>query len=995
MEILNANYNQTHMRKTITNYFSFTWRYFGILFFLMAFSMLAHAQTSYTFKGKVTTAEGETLPGATVQIEGTNFGTVTDIEGDYTFQANIEEGSYVLIIRSLGLLTEEIPVTLGAQTEIVNDANLTSDILNLDEIIVTGVSAATSRKQLGNAISSLDATAMENTGAVAVDQAIAGKVAGALVQQNSGDPAGGISIRLRGASTVVGSSDPLYIIDGVFLNNNSNELVDIGGNTQNRLVDINPDDIDRIEILKGASAAAIYGSRASNGVVQIFTKRGKSGKPKINFSTSFQISELRKEIPYNEAPVNGAGESVIRYNYQDDVLFSTAYGTDNDLSISGGDDNTSYFIAGSYLNNEGIVTNSGFERLGLRINIDQQVNDWLSINGGLNYSNSTSDDIPNGGISAFYGAITGFLFLDNSLDISPNESGIYPAGPTSFGRPNPQEVIDRYQFGQETNRIIGNIGLTAAPVEGLSITYKLGLDFYNQSATGYIPPNNTSAFGDGWATRNDANVLQHNQDLNVNYETDLTTNIKSTTSIGGSWQGETFERLGLTGAGLAPSVQVPDGAATLISDVDFRSEISYWGAFVQQTFGIGEKLFITGALRLDGASTFGEDERNQVFGKASASYILSEESFWQESLGEVINTFKLRASWGQAGNVTALGAFDRFTRYSPISYDGSGGLVPTPSLDPVAGNEDLAPERMDEVEFGFDATFLDNRIGVEFTYYSQQVEDLLLNRELALSTGFNSRFENVGSLENKGIELLIRARPIQTDDFSWDVQATYASNDNEVTDVAGEILVLNGSFGTNAVIEGESLGVFYHSAYARDANGGLLLDDAGLPFAKDEFEVLGDPNPDWFGSLINDFTYKNLSLRVQFDAVQGFDVFNWNRRLLDNAFFGGGEGAEAEILGTRTAGLGGRQAGIREEFVEDGSFIKLRELSLSYTIRPKIEAIQSVRFSLVGRNILSIDDYSGWDPEVNTPGQSNGVRGFDFAAVPIPRTYQLGINISF
>ena len=314
----------------------------------------------------------------------------------------------------------------------------------------------------------------------------------------------------------------------------------------------------------------------------------------------------------------------------------------------------------------------------------------------------------------------------------------------------------------------------------------------------------------------------------------------------------------------------------------------------------------------------------------------------------------------------------------------------------LQGNENLAPERQDEFEVGFDAAFLENRLGLEFTYYRQQVTDLLINRELAPSTGFGSRFENVGSLENSGIELALNATPVDQGDFQWDVTATYATNNNEVTDVAGGgQLALAGSFATNYVIEGEPIGVFFRQFYARDDNGELILNDAGFPTSgvtEDgaRSKVIGDPNPDWFGSLINEFSYKSFGLRVQFDAVQGFDVFNWNRRLLDNAIFGGGANVGEELLGNRPKGLGGAQAGIFEEFVEDGSFVKLRELSLNYSFKPAGTAIDNVRISLVGRNLISWDSYSGWDPEINTAGQSNGVRGFDFAGVPIPRTYQLG-----
>ncbi|MBC6400508.1 MAG: SusC/RagA family TonB-linked outer membrane protein [Ekhidna sp.] len=854
------------------------------------------AQSRNTISGTVTDTDGEPIIGATVRINGTQFGTATDIDGTYEFSAELNPGDYTMLVSSIGYSSRQVTISLAGDGALTQDVMLNIDILNLDQVVVTGSSAATTRKQLGNAISTVDASDVAESGAIGIDQALSGKVAGALVLQNSGDPAGGISIRLRGASTISGSSDPLYIIDGVLVSNSSNQLVDLGGNTQNRLVDINPADIDRIEIIKGAAAAAIYGSRASNGVVQIFTKRGSEGAPKVSLSTSFRVNSLRKEIDVNESPIawvdtgdrtNLETVPVERFNYQD-VIFDTGYGTENTVSVTGGSNKTKYFFSGSYLYNEGIIRNTNFQRYSSRLNIDQQLTDWLSFNYGLSYANSTSDDVPNGGISAFYGALTGFLFLDNSLDINPDANGVYPAGPSSFGRPNPLEVIETYKFGQETNRVISNLGIKMSPFEGFSADYRFGADFYNQSATGFLPVGNTSAFPNGWSRRSDANAFQYNHDLNLLYEANITPSVTSSSMIGGTWQGETFEVLALTSDRLTPTVQTADGG-TVTGQQDTRTEISFWGVFAQQTFGFNEKLFITGALRSDGASVFGEDDRNQLYVKASGSYLISNEGFWQNAIGNVINSMKLRASWGQAGNLTAIGAYDRFSNFNTVNINGATGVVPLPLL----GNEDLAPEQQEEVEFGTDISFLKGRAGLEFTYYEQNVTDLLINREVAASTGYTNRFENVGELENKGIEVLFRANPVKTQDFKWNLTAVYNANENKVTNIEGDRITLSGSFGTSHVIPGESLGVFYRQFYARNPDGSLLLDANGYPSVGINEDgtgskIIGDPNPDWNGSLINEFEYKNFSLRVQFDAVQGFDVFNWNRRLLDNDRFGGG-----------------------------------------------------------------------------------------------------------
>ena len=982
-------------------------RFWILMVFLLAISPVALGQNQYTFNGTVT--EGGTtspLSGASVYLQGTAFGAVTDFDGNYSFTANLDSGSYTLTISNIGFTTQNLNVDLGASTTITTDIALQEDLLSLDEVVVTGTGAGANKRTLGNAISTIKSEELVNNGAIAVDQAISGKITGALVQQNSGDPAGGISIRLRGPSTVLGNSDPLYIVDGIIVSNssNSNDLVDLGGTSQNRLVDLNPNDIERIEVIKGAAAAAIYGSRASNGVVQIFTKKGRTGDPKFNFSTNVRINELRKEIDYNTVPLawedpfdrtNLNTVPVERFNLQDE-FFDSGFGIENNLSVSGGNENTTYYISGSFLDNEGIIKNTDFQRVGFKTNITQKAWDWLEINAGLNFTRSVSNDIPNGGISAAYGAITGFVFSDNSIDPNPDESGVYPVTSLLVPRTNPLEAVERFDFGQKVNRVITSIGLNAQITKNLTANYLLGLDFYNQSATAFIPINNTSPNGDGFARRADINNFQYNSDLNLTYQIPINEDIESTTTLGGSWQYEEFDRVGIEADGLAPVVEVASNGS-ILAQGETRSQISYWGTFLQQSFSFRDKLYVNGAIRLDGASTFGEDERNQLYAKASVSYVISEEDFWRNTFGDAFNTFKIRGSWGQAGNLTALSAFQRFTTLNPSSINGTPSLIP----DTQQGDLDIAPERQEEFEIGFDAGLLNNRLGIEFTYYKQNVTDLLLPRELAPSAGFNSRIENVGDLENKGIELLLRGAPIKTEDFSWDVTATFSKNENVVTSVAGGgQFALAGSFATNFVIEGEPLGVFFRQFYARDPDGSISLDADGYPFAGTNDDgtsskVIGDPNPDWFGSLINEFSYKNFTLRVQLDAVQGFDVFNWNRRLLDNVIFGGGSNVGEELLGNRLKGFGGAQAGIFEEFVEDGSFVKLRELAISYNFKPPIKDIDNIQLSLVGRNLISWDDYSGWDPEINTPGQSNGVRGFDFAGVPIPRTYQLGINVSF
>ena len=977
----------------------------------MMFGFTLQSQTLYTLKGNVTDNLGDSTPGVTVQIKNTSLGAITDFDGNYDLKANLEAGNYTLIFRSLGLTTQEVKVSLGSQTEVVNDIAMTMDILGLDQIVITGAGALTAKKQLGNTISSIKGLEIAESGSVDITGGLSGKLAGIQVNQNSGDPAGGISVRLRSASTVNGSSDPLYIIDGVIVNNNSTDVLGTTSVVQNRLSDISPQDIDRIEVIKGAAAAAIYGSRASNGVVQIFTKKGQSGKPVITLSTSVNFNSLRKKRDFNQEPFDWALTDITnldkvaatRYDYQD-MVFQNSVGTDNYISMSGGKDNTNYFASFSYLKNDGILKSTDYERQGGRIRVNQVINDWASASFGTYFSTSKSQDQPNGGYIA--GILPTILFANNTVDPRPDTDGNYPS--MTF-YPNILEYINNFDFNQKNNRNISDLQITLKPVDGLKVNYILGYDNSESIGNTYIPiGTNTVVLGSASTTT--ISTKQFNSDLNASYDIDINDKITSTTTAGFSWQSDETMLRSISGTGLALGVKTTNGAAS-ISTNESRSERTFWGGFLQQTFGLSNKLFVTGAIRLDGSSVFGADERNQIYPKASMSYLLSEEDFWKESFGSTLNSFKVRAAWGQAGNLTAIGPFDRLSNYAAISIDGTSGLIAPTRL----GNADLKPERQSELEFGIDMGLFDNKVGIELTYYKQDIEDLLLARTLSPSTGFGSRVENIGTMTNRGFEALITATPIQTNDFSWSVTGTFSTNKNEVNNIEGEQFGI-GNFGFSVAKNGQPLGVFYQGYYARNPDGSLLLtsgglpqrekgsydsngnpvperDGSGQPSGANLSKVIGDPNPDFIASLTNEFKYKNLSFRMQFDAVQGVDVLSWDTRMFYR--FGGGPETASELRGDSVRGTGAAKFGIAESYVEDGSYIKLRELSTSYLLKNPFEGVDSLKFTLTGRNLFSIDNFSGYDPEVNMDGQSNGARGGVMGLVPIPSVIKFGVIATF
>lgn len=996
---------------------------FVLLCLLSAIPGLAQDR-SYTLTGEVIDdATGSPLPGATVQVAGTTIGTAVDAEGAYELTARLEPGTYMLRYRFVGYQTAEREVTLGEETTVtVEPVRLQPDVLGVDEVVVTGTGVPTERRQLGNAISTVDGQDIEESAAGSIDRALQGKIAGAQVQQNSGSPSGGLSVRLRGASTVLGSADPLYIVDGVIINNDSPELIDLGGSAQNRLADLNPNDIERIEVVKGAAAAALYGSRANSGVVQIFTKKGEAGAPRVSFTTRVQTDAVRSTLPVNQAQneqgdfLDNSGDPLPngqrRWDWQD-FIFDRAYGTEQSLSISGGSESTQYSASGAHRSNQGIIEGTHFRRINGRLRLDQTLTDWASFSGTAAFSRSTSQEVPNGGLNANYGALTGFIFGPNTFDPRANELGEFP---NQGILANPVEVQERFDFTQETDRFRGSTSLTLTPLDGLNIDYLLGIDTYTQRATAFIP-RGTSApgLGGGFARRATQNQLQTNTNLNIRYRSFLRPRLESTTLIGGSLQYESGVEFEAQSENLSPVSEVVQSGTTQRDVNEFRNPFTIYGLFAQETLGWNDRLFLTGAIRLDASSSFGEGERWQFYPKTSLSYIVSELDAWQRAgFDRWVPRLKLRGSVGVSGGLTSINAFDRFTNYTPESYEGRPGLQPSSQL----GALDARPERQREIEVGADFGLFNDRLAVEATYYTQRITDLLLNRSLAPTSGFLSRLQNVGTVTNQGIELLMRSLIVDRPGQQWTSTLTFSRNRNEVDGIEGDLLIFPDSFGLVGALNGEPLGIYYGSSFARndngeviDQNGNVLTEDDdglwrmrdgsptesgdGVPADSGEDRIIGDPNPDFIASWTNNVRINQFQFRMQWDAVVGQDVFNFTRRLAALSAFGTLDDYERELEGDLPSGYTSSVFGIFEHWVEDGSFVKLREVSLAYTLNTLTPQVDRVRLSVTGRNLLSIDGYSGYDPEINVAGQRTGVRNFDFVEVPIPRSFTLSATVTF
>lgn len=1024
----------------------------------LCLAIAASLLTAFSFgqvriSGKITSSAGSATESVAVTVKGTKFGGLADNNGLYSFMAPLTPGKYTIVFSGVGFQEQEQPLTVGSDKTYTVNAVLSEQVSKLDEVVVTGTSEGTTRRQLGSYISSVSADELNKGATGNVLAALQGKTAGAQISQNSGDPAGGISVRLRGISSISSSSEPLYIIDGVIVNNGTNRVTNTSGNYdgsnfvgtigQSRLVDINPDDIDRIEVLNGAAAAAIYGSRANAGVVQIFTKKGKSGAPSISFSTSYTASSLRKKIDVNQSPTKFGGPTdgpgaqtqdilspaltnktnVTRYDYQD-YIFRNANGTDNNLSISGGTDKTKYYVSGSYFYNQGIIPNTDFQRFSFRSNIDQVLSKWASFNLGLNYVNSSANEKPDG--NSFFSPMNSVTIIGNFHNIWQRDAlgNIQAVG--ERGRTNPVSVIEDIKQKQTTNRIIANMGLKLRPVNHLSIDYTMGIDNYSQNGNTYIPPFaynvNTAFYGggstldptqNGYSSTATNNFFAINHDLNATYNININSKINSVTQVGFSQQYEKNNYALLQGRGLAPFVQTVNGASTILAGVDDRSEISVSGAYVQQNFKYRNQFFVTGAVRVDGSSVFGKDQRNQTYYKASGSYVVSGADFWSKlGVSKWWDLFKMRLAYGESGNLTGIGAYSRFNTYSSSSYLGRTALASSGTL----ANENVKPERQQETEFGLDLSFLNNRLGLTLNVYNKKVSDLLINRFIAPTSGFSSLLDNFGSLQNKGYEIVLTGTPVSKKDLSWNITGIFNHNRNKAVSIGQALTLLSTNQGAPvAIIEGQPIGVFYGTFFAVDASGNLVKNAAGIPMQEAGVQnstltytpgrtsaglptgstlrkIIGDPNPDYTASLVNEITYKKLSLRVQIDAVRGGNVFNADFRTRQGV--GNGKVAEQEDLGLVPRGYVAGVYSIEQWRISDGSYTKLRELSLTYNFG-KIKGFTDLSVSFSGRNLISWDNYNGYDPEINAGGQSTILRGIDFGATPIPKTFSLGIKAKF
>ncbi|MEO8577471.1 MAG: TonB-dependent receptor [Gemmatimonadales bacterium] len=990
--------------------------------------VLAAQASGGTVRGRVTdAATGRPLGDAQIVVTGTRVGTNSASTGDFTL-TGVPIGARTITIRRIGYqpVAQAVDVVSGATATIA--VQLRVSAVNLSDVVVTGTGAPTERRKVGTSIGSVDSAMITRAQAVTIDQAMQGKVPGAQITQNSGGPGGGgISVRLRGVNSFISGSDPLYIVDGVIVDNSSAQLSDLGirSNPQNRLADINPADIERIEIIRGAAGAALYGSRANNGVVQIFTRRGTSGKPRYTYSSRYSSNELREQQPFNFYPFDVSGLPIARFNYQNDI-FTRAPATEQNLTVEGGSDATRYFISGNFANEDGIMRSTSSRRMGARVNLQQQLTPRLIANVTSNYI-QTNNQLQAFGEQNDYGIMGSLFFAPTSVNFAP-VNGVYPL-PPALGT-NPLLAIARIRNPQEIDRFIGSAKLTFNPTTKLLLDYSVGIDNVGFEQRQFVP--RAAVLGTApLATGRSQSVFQTtrviNQDGVAGYTWNAMGPFELRTTAGFNFTDQKVRTTAATSNGLAPVGDLVS-AGSVFAAAQTEINLRTLGFYGQQEVAWNDKLFLTGAVRYDASSTFAPSERWQVFPKLSASYV---------AIGNrpgMLNNLRLRSALGWAGSQPGIvNAYSQFITYDQLPFAGRPGFVNSITY----GNPNLKNERAREWEVGAEVGLFSGRVGAEATYYNRVVSDLLFFRPLPTSTGFSRQFFPIGEMSNKGIELLVNTHNVTTKNLDWTTTATYTKNKNLVEKLA--ILDFQSAGGyPNRIRAGQPAGVFYGSYAARDCvTGALLLDslgryrrsnqaaDMGATLAQRQAiskgscndslnKVIGDPNPKWLGSLLNEFTIaKKIRFRALLDGVFGNDIMNLSTRAQNAGIASNSKSYELELLPygdprKLPPTWNSRTQGIFEHWIEDGSFVKLRELSASYTFdQAPFRRLfrEGIDVTVSGRNLYVWTDYSGYDPELNLFGTNAGGResvqttaadrGFDFGGYPIPRTWSVSARVTF
>jgi len=963
-------------------------------FLLLMFTFFISSLWAQTIpiRGTVTSATDKMpIPGVTVQVKGTTNGTITDINGTYQVDAATNA---TLVFSFIGMRLQEIPVNGRKQI----NAEMEEDRVDLGEVVVVGYNTS-SKKLISGSVGTVNENELKNIPLRTIDGVLQGKVAGVSVNQNSGTPGGQNAIKMRGGSSINASNQPLIVVDGVPTITGSFAQIGYLGQEIDAMSDINPNDIESFTILKDASATAIYGARASNGVILITTKKGNVQKTSVNLNTSYglqtmpaeRIPDLMNAAQWNE--FKGTDVQGTDTDWMKEIL-QVAPTSNTELSVSSGNDKTRLYISGNIYTQDGTVKSTSFNRYSGRVNVDHKLMRDLTIGAGVSMTYSVNYRVE--GDQTLYGPLPNALSIPAIFPVY-NEDGSYNEdGPYA----NPIAIINETKNVAYTNRNNGNIYLEYKFLDGFTFTTKWSADIYNLREHEYDPIttrqgakyNGLGIEGTTYVSNLvGSNVLQYVKTLNKVHNFEAMAGLsfekyaRRTTYIEGTtFPNEDFQYI-------TSAATIRAASATALD----RGMTSYFGQF---KYNYMYKYIFTLTARADGSSKFGENNSFGYFPAASFAWRLTEEPFMKSV--PAISELKIRTSIGLTGNdgisdFASLGLYD-----GGYNYNQQSGIAPTQLPNP-----DLKWETTRQIGLGFDLGLFRDRISLIADAYYNKTSDLLLARPLPLSSGFSSITSNIGEMENKGIEFVLNTENLQGA-FTWTTSFNFSANRNKVLKMYNGQPITDLGRGNNWVMEGEPIGVFvgYKFLGVDPTTGKEVyedLNDDGV-ITTDDREITGDPNPDFTLGLTNTFGYKGFDFSFFLHSIYGNDVFNGTRIYIEGPTDLDNQTTNSlrrwlkpgDVTDIPNIGDGLKSS----RFIEHGSFLRIKNATLGYTLPKDLLKklwLKSARIYVSGQNLYTFTTYSGMDPEVNYYATDNVIMGTDFFTYPQSRTLLVGLNIGF
>lgn len=1016
---------------------------FTVMLMLLQVAIFAQSRE---VKGTVKDSKtNETVPGATVLVEGTTVATSTNEKGEFTI--NVEGEGKKLIISSIGYVTQIVP----ADKDVIVVSFAPNTTL-LKETVITALGVSKEKKSLGYSVSEVSGDEVRRSGEGNVIEGLAAKAPGVNVIGSGGTPGASSKITLRGPSDFSGSNQPLIVIDGVPMDNSTNAAAAgdapfnpnlQGVNESNRAIDINPEDIESVTILKGPAAAALYGSRAGNGAIIYTTKRGKAGKGLgATYSSSFEIAKVSK-LPelqetygqgnggvYSGTTANSWGPTVssmgkeARNPYND--FFKTGYTVNNNVAVYGGNETTSLRLGVGNTNQTGVVPNTAFKRTSIRLTTDSKLTNQLTAGGTIDYGNTQVKRAQNG--SNLSGVMLSLTRTPVSFDMRDYINGDGTQNQYYAAYDNPLFTAYKNPYTDQTNRILGNVYLDYKPLESLSFVWKVGTDVYTTNTQQIYALNslgNDNADGTGQINKTSYSFRNLYTDLIMKYNKQLTKDIGFDGLIGYNFIYNESEYLFTRGRKL----NVPDnynlGNASEYYASNSASYQKVNSAFIDMTFDFKRMLYLTLTGRNEWNTAFGKNGKSFFYPKADVAWVFSE----TVKLPTWFSFGKVRVAYSSVGiapdpytDRTYYGVpfyTDGFTNGNTLPYLGQSGYAISSTL----GNANLKPETVVGLEGGVDLRFFTGRLTFEATLYNQTSKDLLILQPTAASSGYTARYVNAGEMVNKGIELALGADIIKTEHFNWNMNVGWSTNKNKVTKLTNGVEQFNIEIGfgdpSSYAIVGQPYGVFYGTTWKRNGNGDLLLDADGLPQMNPVAEKIGDPNPDWLMNINNTLTYKAWSFNFLWDFRHGGDIWNGTKSSLnyrgktkdsedregtytiegiyDEGTPNAGQASSASIDAFSYYAYYKGQLGAGENAIEDGSWVRLRTVGLSYrfdlTKKEKKQTFKYVELGVSGRNLLLFTKYSGVDPETSLTGAGSNISGYDYFNNPGTKSFFFNLKV--